>query len=207
MHVRPCRYVGSDEHREVRYTLDGKRREALSAFIEERFKVKAQKIPRYLRWIDKYHDFAENSPSTADTGDEFLESLGFRYPAWQVEQAEKAVTIYRSFVGKTGHKSAVNGLDNTTWQNVVRNMQSEMRLQNKSLQTERSYLYWVRDFGRYSNRSNPQLLDQSDLSAFLTYFAVERSVAWLCRLRNRRSTLFSIFFAMCWTSPSKIWIP
>ena len=159
--------------------MERKSEEMLRSFIDERFKVSSHKIPHYLRWISKYITFSENAPSTLNTREEFLKYLGSRYPAWQAEQAEKAMTIYQSFIRKekNKHPYTKKTLDNTVWKNVILNMQNEMRLQNKSLQTERSYLYWANDFRRYSGSVCPNALSQDDLKAFLTYLAVERSVA------------------------------
>ncbi len=52
-----------------------------------------------------------------------------------------------------------------------------MRLQNKSLKTERSYIYWVKKFSQYSGSKIHGNVSQDDVKGFLTYLAVEHSVA------------------------------
>ena len=153
--------------------------EKLNLFIAEKFKVNSHKIPHYLRWINKYVVFSENNPSSDNIQEEFLQFLSSQYPAWQIEQAEKAVIIYKSFIRKDKNKypNIKNKPDNSVWKNVILNMQNEMKLQNKSLKTERSYIYWVKNFGQYSSTTCPEDLSQDDVKSFLTYLAVERSVA------------------------------
>ncbi len=121
--------------------------EELITFIAEKFKVSSHKIPHYLRWIANYIELAGKNSFSDNTQNKFLKDLYTRYPAWQVDQADKAVTIYLSFMRKN-HKFNMKSfkLDNSVWKNVILNMKEEMRLQNKSLKTERSYIYWVKKF-------------------------------------------------------------
>lgn len=56
-------------------------------------------------------------------------------------------------------------------------MKEEMKLQNKSLATERSYIYWVKKFSEYVGSKIHRHVNQDDVKGFLTYLAVERSVA------------------------------
>ena len=134
--------------------MERKSEEVIRIFIEKRFKVSPHKLSYYLRWISKYISFSKNAQSTTNTQEEFLNFLSTRYPAWQTEQAERAVTIYQSYIRTENekHPKLQATPDNTAWKNVILNTQKELRLQNKSLQTERSYLYWVKDFCRYSAR-------------------------------------------------------
>ena len=159
--------------------MDRNSEEKLRLFIAESFKVRSHKIPYYLRWINKYIEFSENTSSSGNIQEDFMQTIGSQYPAWQTEQAEKAVTIYRSFIRKDLAKYPYikKQPDNSDWKTVILNMKNEMRLQNKSLKTERSYIYWVRDFGRYSGSTCPDDISQDDVKGFLTYLAVERSVS------------------------------
>ncbi|MBW8003550.1 MAG: integron integrase [Planctomycetes bacterium] len=152
--------------------------EELITFIAEKFKVSSHKIPHYLRWIRKYIELTGKTSFSDNTQDKFLKEIYSQYPAWQVEQADKAVTIYISFIRKN-HDSNMKSLklDNSVWKNVILNMKEEKRLQNKSLKTERSYIYWVKKFSEYSGSKIPGYVSQDDVKGFLTYLAVEHSVA------------------------------
>ena len=152
--------------------------EELITFIAEKFKVSSHKIPHYLRWIRKYIELTGKTSFSDDTQNKFLKDLCSQYPAWQVDQADKAVTIYLSFMRKN-HKFNMKSLklDNSVLKNFILNMKEEMKLQNKSLKTERSYIYWVKKFSEYSGSKIPRHVNQDDVKGFLTYLAVERSVA------------------------------
>ncbi len=51
-----------------------------------------------------------------------------------------------------------------------------MRLQNKSLQTERTYIYWIKKFSTYVSTKTPAYVNQDDAKAFLSYLVIEKSV-------------------------------
>ena len=150
----------------------------LKLFIEEKFKVSSHKIRFYIYWIRMFNNYAAKLESTDNIPDKFINSLNSKYPKWQIEQAEKAVTIFLSFIRKNDSaNSKIRIKDNTNWKNIIFNMKEEIRLQNKSLQTEKSYIYWAKKFSEYTCHKAPVNIDQEDVKAFLTYLAVEKSVA------------------------------
>ena len=123
----------------------------LKLFIEEKFKVSSYRIPFYITWIKMYNNYAVKSASDDNIQDKFINNLNTKYSDWQVEQADKAVTIYFSFIRKNDKSSKKNRTkDNSIWKNTIYNMREEMRLQNKSPQTERSYIYWAKNFSEYT---------------------------------------------------------
>ena len=95
----------------------------LITLIAEKFKVSSHKIPHYLRWIRNYIELTGKTGFSDDTRDKFLKNLCSQNPAWQVEQADKAVSIYLSFIRKN-HKFNMKSLklDNSVWKNVILNM-------------------------------------------------------------------------------------
>ena len=123
----------------------------LKLFIEEKFKVGSYRIPLYITWIKMYNNYAAKSASADNIQEEFINNLNTKYLDWQVEQADKAVTIYLSFIRNSDKSSKqTRSRDNSVWKNVIFNMREEIRLQNKSLQTERSYIYWAKKFSEYT---------------------------------------------------------
>lgn len=72
----------------------------LKEFIITRFKVSPHKLPFYFKWMQMYNHFAESNGSSDNMQEKFIKNLGTQYPDWQVEQADKAVSIYLSFIGK-----------------------------------------------------------------------------------------------------------
>ena len=164
----------------------------LATFLSERYKISEKKVPHYLRWINKYISFSESNPKIANGKERYVAYLDSWYLPWQVKQAEEAVAIYKSFISKRRKfiPAADKKIDNTAWINVIRSMQNELRLQNKSLQTERSYLYWVKDLCVFCDAKNPDALSQDILKAYLTYLAVERSVAAATQKQAFNAILF-----------------
>ena len=151
--------------------------QVLKDFIKERFKISSHKIPFYIKWITMYRKFMVHSGVVGDNPDSFILSLQSQYQDWQVKQAEKAVTIYLSFIGKN-KKVGTSGKteDNLNWKNVIFKMKEEMRLQNKALQTERTYIYWIKKFSTYVSTKTPAYVNQDDVKAFLSYLVIEKSV-------------------------------
>lgn len=150
----------------------------LKLFIEENFKVSSNRSPFYISWIKKFITYVNNSDSNENILDVFINSLDSKYPDWQVKQADKAVTIYLSFIRKNDNSNSKNRIEeNSSWKIVIFDMKEEIRLQNKSLQTEKSYIYWVKKFSSYVHLKTPEIVNQDDVKAFLTYLAIERSVS------------------------------
>ncbi|WP_223669856.1 integron integrase [Kangiella shandongensis] len=58
--------------------------------------------------------------------------------------------------------------------NSIRNI---MRANHYSFQTEKSYLYWIKDFIRFHQLEHPQNLSAKDVSSYLSYLAVDRNVS------------------------------
>lgn len=150
----------------------------LKSFISEKFKVSAFKLPYYLKWIKMYSAFSGSDILDDNSRDNFIATIVNKYPDWQVDQADKAVSIYLSFIGKSNKSNShIRSKDNSDWKNVIYNIREELRLQNKSLQTEHSYLYWVKKFKEYTRHKAPESYNQDDVKTFLTYLVIEKSVA------------------------------
>lgn len=56
-------------------------------------------------------------------------------------------------------------------------IRSEIRLRGYALKTEKSYLYWIRQYIRYHNMKHPGEMGAKEVKAFLTWLAVHRHVA------------------------------
>ncbi|RDX35417.1 integron integrase [Kangiella sp. HD9-110m-PIT-SAG06] len=57
---------------------------------------------------------------------------------------------------------------------LVRNT---LRANQYSYQTEKSYVFWIKDFIRFHKMEHPQNLYEQDISDYLTYLAVSRNVS------------------------------
>lgn len=52
-----------------------------------------------------------------------------------------------------------------------------MRLRGYSLRTEQTYLHWIKFFILFNQKRHPEMMEQAEITAFLTYLAIERHVA------------------------------
>ena len=98
----------------------------LKLFIEEKFKVSSHRTPFYVYWIKMFKNYTKKLDSTDNIQDKFINSLNNKYPEWQVKQADKAVTIYHSFVRNSNTCSTNNRTkDNSIWKNTIFNMNED----------------------------------------------------------------------------------
>ena len=56
----------------------------------------------------------------------------------------------------------------------VRNV---MRVRHYSYQTEKTYIYWIRQYIFFHKVTHPAEMGATEVTAFLTYLAVEKTVA------------------------------
>ncbi|MCP4179634.1 MAG: hypothetical protein GY756_17890 [bacterium] len=160
----------------------------LEEFIQEKFKVSSHKLPYYIKWISHYEKYNSHNGCCIENIDSFIIHLQSSYQDWQVEQAEKAVTIYHSFLKNNGETKGDNTEDINDWIKILRSTKEEIRLQNKSIQIEKNYIYWIKKFIAYISNKPPIIVDQSDVKAYLTYLAVDRTVAFSTQKQVRLHT-------------------
>ncbi len=160
----------------------------LEKFIQERFKVSSNKLPYYIKWINHYEKFNLHNGCSEENIDSFIIHLQSSYQDWQVVQAEKAITIYHSFLNKNGSTKDDNVEKINDWIKILHRTKEEIRLQNKSALTEKNYMYWIKKFITYILNKPPISVDQSDVKAYLTYLAVERTVAFSTQKQVRLHT-------------------
>ena len=56
-------------------------------------------------------------------------------------------------------------------------VRNKIRLKHYSLQTEKSYIHWIRRFIYFNNIKHPKDMGGKEVSAFLTFLASKRNVA------------------------------
>jgi hypothetical protein len=56
-------------------------------------------------------------------------------------------------------------------------VRESIRLKHFSLKTEKSYVYYVRDFILFHNKRHPQEMGAEEIRAYLSHLAIERHVA------------------------------
>jgi integron integrase len=76
------------------------------------------------------------------------------------------------------------------WKTVGNEMINMLRLKQLALQTERTYMHWLRDFYRFLGGKSPYLVDGGHVKNFLTYLAVDRHVALSTQNQALNALLF-----------------
>ena len=139
----------------------------LEQILSEKYRISPHKIPYYLKWMQKFQRFHSKKRNIADSRELFVEKISTYLQNWQIDQAEKAISIFISLLQGKEAKDTRSHISET-WDSIIFKMRNEIRLQNKSLQTERSYLYWVRRLIKYKDSSDPSNIDQKDVKDFLS---------------------------------------
>jgi hypothetical protein len=69
---------------------------------------------------------------------------------WQVKQAQEAIRIYLYYTNQP-KKTLISADSNikAQWKSVASEMVNMLRLKQLSLQTEKTYMHWLRDFYRF----------------------------------------------------------
>lgn len=150
-------------------------------YLETKRIVTKKRVPYYVAWVSQFFNYFDKKPNDEISSEEiekFLKHLTKRKEEWQVTQAGKAIRIYQFYEthknrSLTGH----NAKSNEQWKAVADEMINILRLKQRSLDTEKVYIYWLRMFYRFLDGSSPFTLDDTHVKDFLTYLAVERHVA------------------------------
>ena len=147
----------------------------------EDFLISVGKVPKiqikyYLIWVSNYNSYFLHHKGCNIR--DFLDSLKSVYQEWQVEQAGKAINLYKYY-----KNTCIDELPeklNTSpsnWYDVRNKIKESCKYQHKSYSTEKSYLYWIKTFEKYLNGKNPDELYESDVKNFLTFLAVQKGIA------------------------------
>ena len=73
---------------------------------------------------------------------------------------------------------------------LLDNVRNVMRVQHYSYQTEKTYIYWIRQYIFFHNVKHPAEMGASEIQAFLTHLAVERNVSASTQNQALASLLF-----------------
>jgi hypothetical protein len=153
-------------------------------FLSEKADIPHRRIPHYLRWIRKAYEIAGASPQkplSSETETQTIRHLQQNYEKWQVNQARRALQLYRYFLTSTNNidqeGQSKNRSHDTQWRRLVEKTRSAMRHENKSPRTEETYLEWLRRFFRFVEGKGPDALGDQDIVRFLSHLAVQRNLS------------------------------
>jgi len=155
--------------------------ENFGKYLESKRIVSKKRVPFYMAWVSQFFTFIDKKSTEEITPEEverFLKYLIKKREEWQVTQAEKAIRIYLYYEAHKNRPLSIhNEGSNDQWKVVAEEMKNILRLKQRALDTERTYIYWLRNFYRFLKGTSPFVLDNKHIKSFLTYLAVDRHVA------------------------------
>lgn len=155
--------------------------ETFRQFLSDKERVPERNLPYYLKWVTdcyRYFNLTQDIPLSNGQLEEFLHHLAKNHEDWQVSQADRAVRLYLFFLAK-----AVRAAEESTsghaqdWNAVEQSTMQALRLRQRSISTEKTYLTWLRQFRSFVKGQQPALLNGRDLQNFLSSLAVDRKVS------------------------------
>ena len=72
----------------------------------------------------------------------------------------------------------------------IEDVRSNIRMRGYSLSTEKTYLLWIRRFIHFTGNEHPATVPLSQISAYLTYLALQRQVS----INTQKTALNAIAF-------------
>jgi len=157
--------------------------EAYEKYLADKRLVPEKQRPYFVFWVKSFLSFCDKQgalPTDDSQIEPFLRLLSKSKEEWQINQAREALRIFLFFLTRA---DAVTGKLHTTmdaddaWREVARQMREALRLRQRALTTERSYLQWLRAFYGFVGGKPPNQLDSADVKRFLSHLAAERHVA------------------------------
>ena len=132
-----------------------------------------------MRHVYEYAERPLGKPLPLELEQQALAKLQHRGEDWQVKQARHALRLYRYFLNSqtTPDKSHPRRGCHEAWNEVMEKVRRVMRLQHKSLHTEKTYLLWLRRFASFAEGKSPGQVGEDDVTSFLSSLAVEGNVS------------------------------
>jgi len=117
----------------------------------------------YQLWVNNLYDFIGKNPGSDvenEDIDKYINNITKHKQDWQVKQAQEAIRIYlHCKIRPMEPRVSVDNKIKTQWKLVGSQMVNTLRLKQLSLQTERTYMTWLRGFYRFVRGMSPYLID------------------------------------------------
>jgi integron integrase len=150
-------------------------------FLLTKKAVKAQNAPNYLKWVSECYRYLNQAVETRlrlEQRQQFLKHLGSRREDWHVKQADTALRLYDYFLSRNEAAGIPErSLVSEEWEELEGKMRQALRLHQRSMSTEKTYLAWLRQFREFKGGKPPNDLEGRDLRDFLSRLAVEKKIS------------------------------
>ncbi|QEN06417.1 integron integrase [Thiospirochaeta perfilievii] len=149
--------------------------------------VPNHKIVFFKYWIDSYISFISTNKNVNDNV--FFSKLDLTSPAWKISQARLAIKYYKDYSNKIEK-------NDSTWDEILLRLKNELTLQHKSLNTNKVYIYWLKDFIKYIGKKPAIHIKEHDIKQYLSYLASRRHVSAATQQQAFNALLFSCRFIL-----------
>jgi len=144
--------------------------------------VPAHNAAYYVGWVRQAYECAHRPPDEPlppELEQQALAKLQQQCEDWQVRQARHALRLYRYFLSsQQAEQDPLPASGNpAAWRDVAETVRRVMRLQHKSLHTEKSYLGWLDRFEVFTRAKPPLEVTNDDMTRFLSSLAVQGRVS------------------------------
>ena len=142
--------------------------------------IKPTYVPYYLKWISACYEFLDIEPSfrlAINQKKQFLTHMAKSCEDWQVKQADTALRLYDYFLSHEGRRSKDRKQYGKDWEYFEGKMREALRLRQRSINTEKTYLMWIRRFLGFSGEQQPEVLEGRDVQDFLSHLAVDKKIS------------------------------
>ena len=149
-------------------------------YLKEVHRMQDRMIPYYLKWVKNAYTHSHSSlkiPITEEAKNSYLHHASNCYEDWKLKQADESIRLYTYFLSISGDTPLLDRPALEDWSVFGKEMKRVLRLRQRSLRTEKSYMHWLRRFYRFLKGKSPAQLNSQDVVDFLSYLAVERKVA------------------------------
>jgi len=150
-------------------------------------------VPHYIRWVRDCYSFFRLPPTERLSPEQihlFLSNLEKAREPWQVKQAEQALRRFDYFLSTALPSSVPVMADDKAWSSALDQTRDVLRVKQLALNTEKTYLGWLRQFQAYLGSKKPQSLNFEDMRRYLSHLAVERNVAAATQNQALNAILF-----------------
>jgi integron integrase len=151
------------------------------SFLTRKGNIKPPYIPYYVKWVSDCYRFLNESESKRLSGDQkkqFLSQMARNHEEWQVKQADTALRLYDYFLSRKETEILAGSPTHAEdWASIEDKLRQALRLHQRSLSTEKTYVMWLGSFRRFVGGKSPEHLEGRDLQDFLSHLAVEKRIA------------------------------
>jgi hypothetical protein len=137
--------------------------------------LNSKHVPHYIRWVRDCYSFFRLPPTERLSPEQihlFLSNLERSREPWQVKQAEQALRSFDYFLSRTLPSTTPVMPDHDAWASVLDQTRDVLRVKQLAMNTEKTYLGWLRQFQAYLGAKPPRELTFDDMRRYLSHLAV-----------------------------------